>query len=53
MLYKIYENMTNENLDKMKYLLTDDLAKRHLEKSSVRKHNQFTSFIEREGIMTS
>lgn len=34
MLYKIHEDLTKENLDKMKYLLTDQMAKRHLEMSS-------------------
>ncbi|XP_037537923.1 caspase-8 [Nematolebias whitei] len=34
MLYRIHENMTNENLEKIKYLLKDDLGKRHMEKSS-------------------
>lgn len=40
MLYKIHEDLTKENLDKMKYLLTDQMAKRHLEMSSVRTRTQ-------------
>ncbi|KAM4557729.1 caspase-8 [Fundulus diaphanus] len=34
MLYRIHEDLTTENLDKMKFLLKDKLAKRHLETSS-------------------
>ncbi|KAM4727616.1 caspase-8 isoform 2-T4 [Anableps anableps] len=34
MLYKIHENLSTENLDKMKFLLKDQIAKRHLEMSS-------------------
>ncbi|MEQ2197928.1 hypothetical protein XENOCAPTIV_005234, partial [Xenoophorus captivus] len=35
--YRIHEDLTVENLEKMKFLLKDKMAKRHLEMSSVRK----------------
>ncbi|KAM4551253.1 caspase-8 [Odontesthes bonariensis] len=34
MLYKIHEDMTRENLDKMKFLLTSELGRRQLELSN-------------------
>uniref|UniRef100_A0A3Q2PV92 Caspase-8 n=1 Tax=Fundulus heteroclitus TaxID=8078 RepID=A0A3Q2PV92_FUNHE len=34
MLYRIHEDLSTENLDKMKFLLKDKLAKRHLDMNS-------------------
>lgn len=36
MLYRVYENMTEENFEKMKFLLSDRLGKRPTEKCEVR-----------------
>lgn len=35
MLYRVYENMTGENFEKMKFLLSDRLGKRPTEKCEV------------------
>ena len=38
MLYNVYEGLTKENLEKLKYLLNPNLSRRQLETSTVRKH---------------
>ncbi len=38
MLYQIYEDTTEENLEKMKFLLSSKLGKRQMETSAVRTH---------------
>lgn len=38
MLYKIYEDMTRENLEKMKFLLSNPLGRRQVETCNVRTH---------------
>ncbi|XP_069020625.1 caspase-8 [Embiotoca jacksoni] len=50
MLYKIHEDMVEENLDKMKFLLTDKLGRRQIEKSDTVL--DVFSEMEKQGLMS-
>lgn len=42
MLYRVYEDMTVENFGRMKFLLSDKMARNKIEESSVRTHTLYS-----------